>query len=143
MNLTQLLAVGKSFIGMRSERSPYELRQENLLPKFGSDREIVAPIPSESALDDSTTRSAFAVSKKPTFRTSFIPKKRNSTMDRPSIQGSLALEEVKVMRNDLLDADLELAPVKNRIETIFPTRIARNTGWSRLGSKLMEMTSVR
>jgi hypothetical protein len=34
MSLKQFLVVGKSFIGLRSDKSPYELRKENLLPRF-------------------------------------------------------------------------------------------------------------
>jgi hypothetical protein len=35
MSLKQFLAVGRSFVGIRDTKSPYELRKENLLPRFG------------------------------------------------------------------------------------------------------------
>jgi len=35
MSLKQFLVVGRSFIGIRDTKSPYELRKENLLPRFG------------------------------------------------------------------------------------------------------------
>jgi len=40
MSLKQFLVVGRSFIGMRSEKSPYELRKENLLPNFSTARTV-------------------------------------------------------------------------------------------------------
>ena len=35
MSWMRLLAVGKSIIGIRDERSPFKMTQDNLLPKFG------------------------------------------------------------------------------------------------------------
>jgi hypothetical protein len=40
MSLKQFLVVSKSFIGIRDAKSPYELRKENLLPRFGSSGRI-------------------------------------------------------------------------------------------------------
>src|SRR5688500_7180834 len=34
----KFLAVGKSFAGLRGDKSPYALRKENQLPRFGSPR---------------------------------------------------------------------------------------------------------
>ena len=51
MSLMRLLAVGKSIIGLSAGRSPYRMRQENLLPKFGPAKGAKAkpPGPAEAA----------------------------------------------------------------------------------------------
>ncbi len=114
MNLNKLLSVGKSFFGMRNDRSPYELRQENLLPRFGHSREASAPIPIKPpGTKSSYTRSAVA-SAQSLFRTTFNPEPRETNPGRISVQGQFTLETVKVIRNDLRDADLELAPVTRK-----------------------------
>ena len=42
MSLKQFLVVGKSFIGLSGDKSPYELRKENLLPVFQPAARFVA-----------------------------------------------------------------------------------------------------
>src|SRR5262245_29242207 len=42
MSLKQFLVVGKSFIGVGRDKSPYELRKENLLPIFSPSGRFVS-----------------------------------------------------------------------------------------------------
>lgn len=43
MNLKNFLAVGQSFSGGNAGKSPYEMRKESLLPKFGQRLRLVEP----------------------------------------------------------------------------------------------------
>lgn len=139
MNLNKLLAVGKSFFGIRSERSPYELRQENLLPRFGPVRETVATAPAKATANKSSyTRSAIA-SAQSLFRTTFVPKSVENHSGRVSVQGQFTLESVKVMRNDLRDADLELTPVSVKSGAISESAM----GVPALNSKGEKTTTAR
>ena len=53
MSLNQFLAVGRSFVGLREEKSPFEMKKECLLPTFEASprfapRERPAAVPSEN-----------------------------------------------------------------------------------------------
>jgi hypothetical protein len=62
---------------------------------------------------------------------------------RAAVQGELSLEKVKVVRNDLNDADVELKPARTTVTTIASSAIlpaAAKTGsttWNRLSSKFI------
>lgn len=149
MSLMQLLAVGKSIIGLSAGRSPYRMREENLLPKFGPAKGAKAkpPAPAEAAPsipknvpkaeEPQTSQSATetkgnemnavvagtetesepghtrrsAETAHPFGRwTRLNPfhARFSKQSDAAPVQGELLLETVKVMRNDLSDADLEV-----------------------------------
>jgi hypothetical protein len=44
------------------------------------------------------------------------PKRAIQPFGKPAVQGELSLENIRVMRNDLSDADLEIVPVKPAIK---------------------------
>ncbi|HEX7859877.1 MAG TPA: hypothetical protein VF773_06115 [Verrucomicrobiae bacterium] len=46
----KFLAVGKSFAGLRGDKSPYALRKENQLPRFGSSRRFSGKAEEEPAM---------------------------------------------------------------------------------------------
>ena len=149
MSLMQLLAVGKSIIGLSAGRSPYRMREENLLPKFGPAKGAKSkpPAPVEAApslpksvpkVDEPKTSRAAIETKGTEMNAIVAGTATESEPGRTSrsaetaypigrwtrlnpfharfskqseaapVQGELLLETVKVMRNDLSDADLEV-----------------------------------
>lgn len=178
MSLNQFLAVGRSFVGLHEEKSPFEMKKECLLPIFeGSPRfaarrepshEVVEHTPAESVQLDWIEQKRNATAKVlPQTRPAPAPirpgenppsapkrnwlsilsfgllgrKKGNSTL----VQAELSLERVRVLRNDLRDADLELV-VKKRPQARKASAAARSWStveeqqpWSKLASRLFEI----
>ena len=149
MSLMQLLAVGKSIVGLSAGRSPYRMRQENLLPKFGPAKgakskppapvEAAPSIPEIAPKAEEPKTSQVAIETKGTEMNAIVAgtetksepgnTMRSTEPAYPSgrwarlnpfharsskqseaapVQGELLLETVKVMRNDLSDAYLEV-----------------------------------
>ena len=112
MSLKTLLAVGESFSG--TEAAPYEVRKEKL-PVFekkgnGTDgeldfqkREKVRLMPERRTIES-----------EPEERRSFLRRRERVSPgraeERKLTQAEMRLEQVQVVRNDLSDSDLELAP---------------------------------
>ena len=155
MSLMRLLAATRSIVNIRDRRSPYEMRRQNLLPKFGpvaradgndglpsavsapedGDGEAGAGPGGSGALprtepQDSKGQSQMnsianqkqeespgTLTAEPPVRaayphgrwTLFRPGAARPVPTEPRIvQGELALDTVKVVRNDLNEADLEV-----------------------------------
>jgi hypothetical protein len=164
MNLGKLLAAGKSIIGGRGEIA-YRISDRAYLPKFISSKNpfapaakvepapkvVVAPIKKGMASDGTKTQ------KLPTFpaarfrKTGWISKfnpisiwrgSRPQTPQKaqPPLQAELSLDRVKVVHNDLSDADVEIVPIKSRtaaeaVEPILPPAHGGDS-WGRLSAKI-------
>jgi len=164
MNLGKLLAAGKSIIGGRREIS-YRICDRVYLPKFISPKNPFAPaVKAEPAprVKAAPMKRALAsggakTQKLPVFSAA-RPRKRNwiSKLNPISIwrgsrfpappkaqcplQAELSLDRVKVVHNDLTDADVEIVPIKSRTmsEAEAPILSPANPGdtWSRLSAKI-------
>ncbi len=122
MSLKTLLAMGDSFFATSDEPSPYEIRKSCRLPDFSSNLpEAAAPVPQEPAPQkeiDFEERHEGRVKIAPERRLiESQPEERRRLLDRKNrnggrnlTQSELRLDQVRVVRNDLSDADLELAP---------------------------------
>jgi hypothetical protein len=164
MNLGKLLAAGKSIIGGRGEIA-YRISDRGYLPKFISPKNPftpavkaepapktdVAPAKKELAFDGTKTRKlpvfpAARVRKKTWFsqfnpisiwRRPRIP--ASPKAQRP-VQAELSLDRVKVVHNDLTDADVEIVPIKSRTvpgrETPIVPPAPGGDSWSRLSAKI-------
>jgi hypothetical protein len=165
MNLGKLLAAGKSIIGGRREIA-YHISDRAYLPKFISPKNpfappvkaepappvVVAPIKKGMASDGTKTQ------KLPTFpatrfrKASWVSKfnpisiwrgSRPPTPQKaqPPLQAELSLDRVKVVHNDLSDADVEIVPIKSRTasEAVEPILSPAHGGdsWSRLSAKFL------
>ena len=132
MSLKTLLAGGGSFFGVSSEPSPYEVRKSAQLPVFGPDAnaktsaenqaganasETAAP-KTEPELDFEARREARVkispersrIEKEPEERRTFLDRRARHSGTRKFTQAEMSLEQVRPVRNDLSDSDLELAP---------------------------------
>ena len=163
MNLGKLLGAGKSFFGGGGNIAYREDKKFNL-PKFNADRNPFAP---KSA--DATPAAAPEVKKvfapvlaktqripvfaaqppKPagptraaSWKDKLNPFRAPSPVAPPAnaVQVELSLESVKVVHNDLADADIEIVPVKSRtmarleVPMLPPARQA----WEFMGERLLQ-----
>src|ERR1051325_9771845 len=121
MSLKSLLAVGESFSGTGSK--PYEVKKQKQIPIFAT----TADVSSETALDEPKEELVAAgggddaqmtleareergrIEQEPEERRPFLKRWSKPTL-RKLTQEEMSLEQVRVVRNDLSDADLELAP---------------------------------
>ena len=148
MSLMQLLLAGRSLKAAKDRSGPYRLPQQNLLPRFGPTKPAgheATPAPPQSAdsLSQEPAREIKGTLRgtgpKPTpigpacpvekqrpsrwrfwFRKPFRPATPTGRHEG-AIQGELMLDGVRVVRNDLCDADLELVPAR-QIEPAAPAK---------------------
>ncbi len=136
MNLGKLLVAGKSIINGRVEVL-YRANKRVYLPKFGLQqnpflppagpgaaeaaiapvRKITAPAPAKTQKippwpsgPARTTSWASKLNPMSLWRESSV----TAEQTRPPVQSELSLDSVKVMHNDLSDADVEVVPMKSR-----------------------------
>ena len=164
MNLGKLLVAGKSIIGGRGEVS-YRISDRGYLPKFISPKNPFAPsVETEPASSAEVTpaKQATAPDGAKTQKLPALPKDgprkkdragkwnplafwrawRPMTPQKPQrpMQAELSLDRVKVVHNDLTDADVEVVPIKSRTVSepeapILPPAQAGDS-WSRLSAKI-------
>jgi hypothetical protein len=140
MSLVRLLTAGKSLVGIQDSKSRYRSVDPRALPKFGSEKKLNTDIARESEAKPSVATSNVDSSKgsvekmpaatarkvrgsgwvsqwgsKLSSLVSQKPKPARSAVPRFNgvpIQGELSLDNIKVVRNDLSDADLEVVTRK-------------------------------
>jgi len=130
MSLKQFLVVGKSFADAPREKSPFEVRPEVRLPKFENAPRFTTKQPVPVQTDWLAARESRGVEPKGEA----VPKKKLSKAKRnrswleiltfgflgkkkPAaelVQEEMVLENVRVIRNDLADSDLEVVVNKSR-----------------------------
>lgn len=167
----KFLAVGQTLAGIRGDKSPYAVRKDNRLPIFeGTPRFTPKAAPEPTAIqtdwlepgkssvpaalrNEAGQESPFknpspaAVSKPKRKWFSFFGMKwfRTSKPRADLVQGELSIEKVRVLRNDLADADLELVlkKKKKKAKALFVAREENNhlprQGWSELAAKLFDI----
>lgn len=128
MSLKNLLAVGESFFGVSTEPSPYEVRKKGMLPVFAATQKEAdaPPAPAPAKSDEPQDEMNFEqnretrvkispersrIQSEPEERRRFLDRRRRHSA-RLLSQAELSLEQVRPVRNDLSDSDLELSPRK-------------------------------
>lgn len=136
MSFIRLLSMGRSFNGQKGQLSRYKVSELNLVPKFpvvksvgptGTQRlPCVGPEVSTPKNGEATSRvgarGRLVVAKSPLR--SFVAtiairlvgsnpfsSERSARNTRRMVQSELLLQNIKVVRNDLHDADLEIRPL--------------------------------
>jgi len=153
MNLGKLLSAGKSIFGGKGKVS-YRENKSVYLPKFNADKNPFTPRPAESApapVAETRIISAPPMIKpaaaKPTRAASWKDKLnlfRGSEPIAPpmvgAVQAELSLDAVKVVRNDLADADIEVVPVKSQTVSApeVPVLPPARHSWEFLGERLVK-----
>ena len=59
-----------------------------------------------------------------------------------AVQVELSLEKVKVVHNDLTDADVEIVPMKSRPARLAPASTSDKKSWADLGERIMKATAL-
>ena len=120
MSLIRFLTATRSINGSHEKPTPYRLPEQNLLPKFGSpargrtraqedlrkpDAKAAGGEMNLSATAQTKTRAMEGKRTWMFWRNWFAPKPQKAAAP---VQEEFALDEVRVVRNDLSDADLEV-----------------------------------
>ena len=164
MNLGKLLVAGKSIVDGRREIS-YRVSERVYLPKFISPKNPFAPADKAAppAVAENPVARPMASDGKKTQKLPVYPatqrSKRawlhklnplsawrgslpNEQKSQRPLQAELSLDRVKVVHNDLSDADVEIVPIKSRTASITeesrePVLASANSGdtWNRLSAK--------
>ena len=138
MNLGKLLGAGKSFFGGKGSLA-YRANKGIYLPKFNAAKnpftpKAAAPVNVGGATAKQVVAPVLAKTQK--IFTPFTPKPVRATagwtarlnpfrvseipvsVPQNAVQVELSLEAVKVLQNDLSDADIEVVPVKSRTASV-------------------------
>jgi hypothetical protein len=169
MNLAKLLIAGKSIINGR-EGISYRANKHVYLPKFGLARNpfkspdeaepaepeaetIAAPIKKIVTPVAAKTQKLPAWTPGPVRATSWASKLNPISMWRGSVpaapsapcpvQSELSLDSVKVVHNDLSDADVEVVPIKSRTadKTAVPVLPPPEKSWEFLAERMFHATT--
>ena len=162
------MAAGKSLVSGRGVMAYRESKQA-YLPKFGSPKNPfvtpaqvespraplenqIAPMGKVSAPTLAKTQKMPAVSGTPqslaTWTTKLNPmtmlrgSQEEKTFSRPIVQAELSLDSVKVVHNDLTDADVEIIPMKSRPQKIVADLPPAKKSWEILGERLLKVTAL-
>lgn len=166
MNLGKLLGAGKTFFGGGGTVA-YREDKKFHLPKFNVDKNPFAPKPTEpaptAAPEVKKVSAAFLAKtqKIPVFtpqqpKPATPPRASNWTdklnpfrvpqptrlAPQKATQVELSLDAVKVVHNDLADADIEIVPVKSRTVATpeVPMLSPARSSWEFLGERLVKQT---
>jgi hypothetical protein len=159
MNLGKLLSAGKSIFGGQGKLS-YRENKRIYLPRFNDGKNPFAPRPAESMLEPvAETKSVAATPAgappvikpapmKPARASSWKDKLNPFRASEPvapsmvgAVQAELSLDAVKVVRNDLADADIEVVPVKSQTVSMpeAPVLPPARHSWEFLGERLVKI----
>jgi len=151
MKLGKLLVSGNGEISYRSDK---KMR----LPKFDSGKNPFTP-PVQTELPEPSVVPVFAKAQK--VAAIVAPQKSPATwtaklnpltmlrgpqeekiFSRPVVQSELSLDSVKVVHNDLTDADVEIVPIKSRSAREVPDLKPAKQAWEILGERLLRATAL-
>jgi len=161
------MAAGKSLVSGRGAMA-YRESKQGYLPKFGSPKNPfvtpaqnespkaplenpVAPMEKVSAPSWTKTQKIPAISSTPKSLATWTTKLNPMTMLRgsqeektlsPVVQTELSLDSVKVVHNDLTDADVEIIPMKSRPQKIVADLPPAKKSWEILGERLLKATAL-
>jgi len=163
MNLGKLLFAGKSVVN-GCETVSYHENKQAVLPKFISPKNPFGrpKAPAETAsvpAKKESARPSSAVPKMPPI--SGAPKSLAAWTNKlnpallwsgpalaeqkalPAVQVELSLDTVKVVHNDLSDADVEVVPIKSRPAAAeIPALSPAKKSWEILGERLLRATAL-
>ncbi len=145
MNFGKLLSVGKSIVNGRAEIA-YRADKQFYLPKFGPAKNPFTKAPAENATDESPPAVAKAEGKGvkeekvPVRADAARPAVAPAFNGAPVVQPELSLDTVKVVLNDLSDADVEVVPLKSRSGA--PDLPPAKKSWEILGERLLKATAL-
>ncbi|HZL78254.1 MAG TPA: hypothetical protein VFC17_05325 [Candidatus Limnocylindrales bacterium] len=158
MNLGKMLAAGKSFISGGAPAA-YRENKRVYLPKFNSEKNpftpkapeqnVGAPVPAKKNMTPAAakTQTIPVFASAPLRATNWTAKlnpfraaQPAAPVVSPTVQTELSLDAVKVVQNDLTDADVEVVPVRSR--TVTPAEVPMlqpaQQPWEFMGERLLK-----
>lgn len=166
MNFGKLLGTGKSFVN-GGKPAAYRADKRVYLPKFGSPKNPfasatqvelpqpvvampVVPAPTKKPVTPSWMQPPPQpeISSQPKPLATWTSKLNPASLWRGSepakapraVQTELSLEKVKVVHNDLTDADVEVVPMKSRpARPVVPDLPPAKQSWEILGERMLEV----
>jgi hypothetical protein len=152
MKLGKLLFAGKSVVNGCAEVS-YRENKQVALPKFVSPKNPFAPSKKEAAPEPAPAQKMPPISGTSKSLAAWTTKLNPSSLwsspaaseqkALPAVQAELSLDTVKVVHNDLSDADVEVVPIKSRPAVAeIPAMSPAKTSWEILGERLMRATAL-
>jgi hypothetical protein len=153
MNIGKLLAVGRSIVSGRNEVA-YRTDKQFYLPKFGPAKNPFTKAPTEPApvtpkKEQAATPvvSPVPAPAQPVARRMApvepapVPRQAQPVFGKaPVVQPELSLDSVKVVHNDLSDAEVEVVPLKSRggVAELPPAK----KSWEILGERLLRSAAL-
>ncbi len=125
MSLMRLLMTGKSWVGLKDSAARYQMTDSRAMPKFGQQprsrsqepreaKDKGAPIKQPAAQNKGEWGWDFVRGLRQLFGSILRGSARSAKVvprfNTAPVQGELTLDRIKVVRNDLSDADLEVVP---------------------------------
>ena len=163
MNLGKLLFAGKSVMNGSAAIS-YRENKQAALPKFVSPKNPFAPakkpaepvpVPAkkEAAPASLSARKASTVSGTSKSLAAWTARLNPASLwnnpaaaeqkSLPAVQAELSLDTVKVVHNDLSDADVEVVPIKSRPAAPESSDLSpMKKSWAMLGERLLKATAL-
>ena len=154
MRPMQLLTVGNSIHESKDHPHRYKMTQRNLLPKFGMEKnappqpatteerikknmkiEMAEMAPLAPVKTSAPGPAVFPLGRW-TFKRNPFASRAVTVAVQPVVQSELSLDAVKVVRNDLSDADLELVPLMRGASTFVPRVQAKPHAITRMWERL-------
>ena len=163
MKLGKLLFAGKSIMS-GCEKVSYRQNKQVALPKFVSPKNPFAPsqattgasaVPAkpEIAAPPATARKLSPISGPSKSLAAWTTRLNPASLwggpapaeqkTLPAVQAELSLDTVKVVHNDLRDAEVEIVPIKSRPEaSAVPASSPAKKSWEVLGERLLRATAL-
>ena len=161
MNLGKLLFAGRSVVN-GNKSVEYRENKQVCLPKFESQKNPFTPkarSENDAAANNGCSpvvvktqpvTSISAAQKPPASWTSRLnpvsvwrgPRMEAQNGSRPAVQVELSLDTLKVIHNDLSDADVEVVPIKSRPAAVIPGLPPAKKSWENLGERLLRATAL-
>jgi hypothetical protein len=152
MKLGKLLFAGKSVVNGCAEVS-YRENKQVALPKFVSPKNPFAPSKKEAAPEPAAAQKLPPISGTSKSLAAWTTKLNPSSLwsspaaaeqkALPAVQAELSLDTVKVVHNDLSDADVEVVPIKSRPAAAeIPALSPAKKSWEILGERLLRATAL-
>lgn len=163
MNLGKMLAAGKSFISGHAPTA-YRENKRVYLPKFNAEKNPFTPkeLEQAGAMPVSSKHAAMVAAKTQKISTlkpvsapvrppahaanwktklnPFRPSPSPAPLALPTVQTELSLDSVKVVHNDLTDADVEVVPARSQTNHLpeAPMLAPARQSWEYLGERLVK-----
>jgi len=146
------LFAGKSVVNGCATVS-YRENKQVALPKFVSPKNPFVPSKKEAAPEPAAAQKLPQVSGASKSRAAWTTKLNPSSLwsspapaeqkTLPAVQAELSLDTVKVVHNDLSDADVEVVPIKSRPAAAeIPAMSPAKKSWEILGERLLRATAL-